>query len=90
MSSALPIFRHTRKSIYNAVKDLSPEQHLAIPDGFDNNVAWNLGHLIAVQQRLCYLHCGLESAMPEETMAMYLPSTSPADWEASPDTAGVG
>ena len=87
MSSALSVLRLTRNSICKAVKDLSPEQCLAMPDGFDNNVAWNLGHIIAVQQRICYLRCGLEPYVSADMMAPYLPGTSPADWDAAPDTA---
>ncbi|MBV7331491.1 DinB family protein [Chloroflexi bacterium TSY] len=86
MSYSLPILRHTRNSIYKAVKDLTPRQCLTVPDGHDNNVAWNLGHIIAVQQRICYLRSGLDAYVSDEMTAMYLPGTSPADWEIEPDT----
>lgn len=87
MSNSLPILRHTRNVIFKAVTDLTPEQCLAVPEGHDNNVAWNVGHVMAVQQRLCYLRCGLEPYMPTEMINMYLPGTSPADWATQPDTA---
>ncbi|MEM7536569.1 MAG: DinB family protein [Chloroflexota bacterium] len=85
MSSALPVFRHTRNAIHKAVKDLSQEQAMAIPDGHDNNVAWNIGHVVAVQQRVCYGRNGLDMNMSEEMQSMYLPGTSPADWDTEPD-----
>ncbi|MEZ4707978.1 MAG: DinB family protein [Caldilineaceae bacterium] len=89
MSKALPVLRHTRNSIYKAVKDLTPEQCLAIPGGHDNNIAWNIGHIITVQQRLCYVRCGLDPYISSNMMALYLPGTSPADWNKQPDSAGL-
>ena len=87
MSKALPVLRHTRNSIYRAVKDLTSDQCLAIPSGHDNSIAWNIGHIITVQQRICYLRCGLDSYLSADVMALYLPGTSPADWPDEPDSA---
>ena len=79
------IHRHIRSSLYQAVKGLSTEQLQAMPNGFDNNIAWNLGHVLIVQQRLLYSRCGLPLSVPEEMLPLYLPGTSPADWQAQPD-----
>lgn len=81
------VLRHTRQTIHKAVADLTPDQCHAIPSGFDNNIAWNLGHILAVQQRICYLHVGLDSLMPASMIEMYVPGTSPADWSTRPDSA---
>ena len=78
------IHRHIRSSLYQAVKGLSTEQLQAMPNGFDNNIAWNLGHVLIVQQRLLYSRCGLPLSVPEEMLPLYLPGTSPADWQAQP------
>lgn len=86
-TNLVPVFRHTRQSIYKVVADLAQEQCLAIPTGFDNNIAWNLGHILTVHQRLCYLHVDLEPLMPREMLAMYVPGTSPAEWSTQPDCA---
>ena len=83
--AAINILKQTRQLIYYAVKDLSEEQLLAIPDGFDNNIAWNLGHIIVAQKGLCYRPCGLDMGLPRKMFAMYTPGTSPAGWKAQPD-----
>jgi len=43
-----------RKRIYAFTDDLTLEQLLAIPEGFNNNILWNTAHLITVQQQLVY------------------------------------
>ncbi|MDE0464579.1 MAG: DinB family protein, partial [Caldilineaceae bacterium] len=78
---AVGIHRQIRSSIHTAVEGLSAEQLHAMPDGFDNNIAWNLGHIMVVQQRILYGSSGLPLSVSEETMPMYLPDTSPADWQ---------
>ncbi|WP_205896842.1 DinB family protein, partial [Pseudomonas viridiflava] len=45
--------------ILDLVKDLSIEQLNKIPDGFNNNIIWNIAHLTAAQQNLCYTRSGL-------------------------------
>jgi hypothetical protein len=83
--AAINIMKQTRQLLYYAVKDLSEEQLLAIPDGFDNNITWNIGHIIATHKGLCYRPCALDMALPRRMFPMYSPGTSPADWKAQPD-----
>ncbi len=82
---AIGMHSQIRSSIHSAVKGLSSEQLHEVPDGFDNNIAWNVGHLLVVQQRLLYRPCGLPISLAEEMIPLYLPNTSPADWEVEPD-----
>ncbi len=46
-TTAIDTFRQTRKLLALAVQGLTAEQMLAIPTGFDNNIAWNLGHILS-------------------------------------------
>lgn len=34
------------------------EQLNKVPDGFNSNIIWNVAHLIASQQNLCYMKAG--------------------------------
>lgn len=87
MALAIQMLRHTRNLIYSSVKDLSPSQFMEIPTGFDNNIAWNLGHILTVQQRIVYGRSGLPLNISDDMVAMYVPGTSPADWTLQPDSA---
>ena len=86
---AIGMHRHVRSSIHSAVEGLSAKQLHAMPAGFDNNIAWNLGHLLVVQQRLLYRPSGLPMTVSEAMIPLYLPNTSPADWETEPDAKEV-
>ncbi len=87
--TAIGIHRQIRSSIHSAVEGLSAEQLHAIPDRFDNNIAWNLGHIMVVQQRLLYGSSGLPLSVSDEMIPMYLPNTSPADWESKPNARAL-
>ncbi len=82
---SIGMHRHIRSSIDTAVKGLSAKQLHAMPEGFDNNIAWNLGHILIVQQRLLYGRCSLPLSVSEEMIPLYLPGTSPTDWQTQPD-----
>ena len=84
---SLSIFQGNRGYIEMVIGNLSDEQMLAMPDGFDNNIAWNLGHLIVVQQSLIYRLSGLDALTSRTHVAQFSPGTSPADWKKSPDMA---
>lgn len=86
MKVASDVLINSRKRMHETVKDLSQEQWFAQPEGFANNVAWNVGHLVIAQQGLIYRRAGLEMYIPSEMMGLYMPGTSPANWESLPDT----
>ena len=59
MKDALEIIRKTRAGFIGMTKNLSIEQMNLVPEGFSNNIIWNFGHIIVVQQGLCYGLAGL-------------------------------
>jgi hypothetical protein len=44
----------SRKAMAAYARTLSLDQLNYIPAGFNNNIAWNLGHIVSVQQLLVY------------------------------------
>lgn len=48
-----------------------------IPDGFNNNLIWNFGHVIATQQILCYGLSGNKAFVPNEIIDTYRKGTKP-------------
>lgn len=47
------------------------------PDGFSNNLVWNLGHILVVQQLLVYGLSGQPLHIPQKLVAAYQRDTRP-------------
>lgn len=87
MHPTIAFLRYARTSITNHVADLSQEQMLLVPKRFDNNILWNIGHIMVSQQSIIYRRSGLPVNVSDEMVAMYKPGTSPADWNTLPNGA---
>lgn len=72
----------TRSNAWKAIEHLSKEQLYTIPDKFNNNIAWNLAHMVASQQVLCYKLAGVNPLIPEDFIQRNKKETSPKNWEA--------
>ena len=73
----MEILGKTRANFLKVIGDLTIEQLNEIPSGFNNNIIWNLGHLLASQQSLCYLKAGLKMTIDEHYFLNYKPETKP-------------
>lgn len=62
---------------------------MVVPDGFANNVLWNLAHLVVTQQLLIYDRSGLPMYVDERMVVENRKGTSPARWTTPPDIAEV-
>ena len=69
----------TRSIIAKTVEGVSPETCRLIPAGFNNNIHWQIGHVL-VAADMFFLK-GKEVA-PAEFKALFAPGTKPADWPA--------
>ncbi|NET74148.1 MAG: DinB family protein, partial [Sphaerospermopsis sp. SIO1G2] len=87
MQSIITTNNQTRKLTLAVVQNLSHDQWFTIPTGFDNNIAWNVGHIITVQQSLIYRLSGLQTHTSKPFAKLFNPGTSPADWATNPDPA---
>ena len=62
----------TRNNIINAIEGLSLEDLNTVPKGFNNNVIWNVGHVVATQQLLCYKFSGLKMSLDSDFITKYM------------------
>ncbi len=67
----------TRQNILKMVDGLTTEQLNKIPEGFNNNLAWHLGHVLITQQLLNYKLAGLSPKVSDEWIAKYRKGTKP-------------
>jgi len=77
MTKQIEIIRKTRSFLLESLKDLTTEQYNKIPEGFNNNIIWNLGHMIAAQQGVCYIRAGLTPRVEEDIINSFKSSTKP-------------
>ena len=66
-----------RALILKLIEDFSLEQINTIPADFNNNIGWNVGHLVVTQQLLCYKLSGLETVLSDEMIERYRKGTTP-------------
>lgn len=77
MKTELALLRQARINILGLTKDLSLVQLNKIPEGFNNNIAWNVAHLVVVQQLLTYGLAGLPSNVSKEMIEKYKKGSKP-------------
>jgi len=77
MDSTFKIWETNRKHYLKLIESYSLEQLNKIPEGFSNNLAWNLGHIIVAQQGLVYRLSGLPINVSDEMNEKYRNGSKP-------------
>lgn len=75
MEAEFNIWETNRKHLKTFLDTYSTEQLNKIPVGFNNNLIWNIAHIIVVQQSLVYLGSGLKANIPDSMIDRYKPGT---------------
>lgn len=89
MPALLNSARIARGYMKQRIVGLSSDDLLHVPNGTDNNILWNLGHIVLSHFRLLYRPSGATVPVPETWNEWFLPGTSPAGWGASGPSAGA-
>lgn len=77
MQTTFKINRTSRNTLSKFLENHSLEQLNTIPEGFSNNLIWNIGHVVVVQQMLVYKLSGLPMMISDEMVAKYMRGTKP-------------
>ena len=77
MHQIFDITRTSRKVLSQFLDNYSLEQLNKIPEGFNNNLIWNIAHIVVVQQMLVYKLSGLPMIITEEMVDKYKKGTRP-------------
>jgi hypothetical protein len=72
--------RKTRTWALELTRGLSSEQLNLVLPGFNNNMIWNLGHMVAAQQGVCYVRMGLPPVIDEDLFNAYKPGSRPMNF----------
>lgn len=78
MEDHFNILRITRNNILSLMEGLSTEQLNKIPEGFNNNIIWNIAHNIVVQQLLIYKLSSTDMRVSDEMVEKYKKGSKPS------------
>lgn len=74
---ALKITYKTRVILKNYLETISLEDLNKIPEGYNNNIFWNIAHLVATQQILVYKFSNVPVLVSDEIIDKYRKGTKP-------------
>lgn len=77
METSFNINLSSRKVLLTFLETNSLVQLNEIPKGFSNNLIWNIGHIVVVQQLLVYNLSGLPMMISDEMISKYRKGTKP-------------
>lgn len=83
------ILRASRNRLLQLIETINHEILFKIPEGFNNNIIWQIGHCITSQQRHMYMRSGLQMHISKEFMECFKIGSSPRLWETTPDVNEV-
>lgn len=77
MDWAFDITLKNRQLLKSFIENLSLKELNTIPNGFKNNIIWNIAHVIVTQQLLVYNLSGLKTIVSEDMVTSYRKGTQP-------------
>lgn len=77
MQATFEINLSSRNLLLQFLENHSLENLNKIPDGFSNNLIWNIGHIVVVQQMLVYKLSGLPMMVSDEMVEKYKKGSKP-------------
>ncbi len=79
METQFTIITQNRKLLYHYLKNTATEELFKIPKGFNNNIWWNIAHVVVTEQKLAYGLSGLPLHISQDLVDNYQKGTAPKD-----------
>ena len=79
-----------RRFLLNDIAGLSARQLNEIPAGLPNNIIWNLGHILAASQAVCYGRAGQPVKIDGQYFLPFLTNTKPQGFIGEKAAAMIG
>ncbi|HVS92360.1 MAG TPA: DinB family protein [Mucilaginibacter sp.] len=89
MNPQIDTLKKIRAFLLEGIKDLTTEQLNKIPEGFNNNIIWNLGHLVAAQQGMCYKRANLAPHISDEFWEKFRTGSKPSSYIGADEIAKI-
>lgn len=78
-----------RNQTVRAVQGLTEDALDRVPEGFNNNIRWNLGHIYQSQERFAFQFAGEPTELPDAFPRLFARGTKPADWNEEPPSGDM-
>lgn len=85
MNSVFDVQKTIREILLKILDNHSLEQLNKIPEGFSNNLIWNIAHCVSAQQSLVYKLSGVPSKVSEDFIVKYRKGTKPEGDVSQPE-----
>lgn len=89
MNWTFDILEKNRALMASFLEKFSVEQLNKVPEGFNNNIIWNVAHLVATQQLLTYKLSGLPMRVDETFVETYKKGTKANGMVSAKDIATI-
>ena len=77
MDERIEKIKKFRQFLLTQITGLTVEQLNKIPEGYNNNIIWNLAHLICAEQSICYVRAGQSITVNDKYFSPYMTNTRP-------------
>ncbi|WP_298532547.1 DinB family protein [uncultured Algibacter sp.] len=77
MDFTFQVLKNIRGIFNRIIEENSSEVLNKIPSGFNNNIIWNIGHVVVSEQLLAYKLSGLETNLSETMINKYKKDSKP-------------
>ncbi|MCF6410015.1 DinB family protein [Pseudalkalibacillus salsuginis] len=77
------IFKHlqfARENTISQIAEVNDETSHIIPEGFSNNIKWNLGHIYVVHEMFAFRSHEEKMMIPDHFTEWFSRGTKPGDW----------
>lgn len=81
---AIKAFSFARYANIASLKAARSEQLDLIPDGFNNSIRWNAGHLLVIAESILRHAEHYRPILPSAYKSFFFMGTNPADWKEDP------
>ena len=79
MEALFKTWKTSRRIYLSYFENYSLDQLNNIPNGFNNNLIWNIGHIVVTQQKLIYRGSDLQGYISDELFKKYQSRTKPTE-----------
>ncbi|KIX20644.1 hypothetical protein SY27_12135 [Flavobacterium sp. 316] len=89
METTFQIWDTSRRIYLNFLDTYSLEQLNKVPEGFSNNLIWNIAHVIVSQQKLVYTLSGLPVNISQQMIEKYQNGTKPQEFVSNEEVLEI-